>query len=308
MNQLQFRFLPGLAVLAALLLLRLTASYADESASEPAGLPPQATGADIVFSAGRQGGGYWGVAERLRKVAAESGLAIAVRESVGSVENLNRLSDPEDPVNLTLTQSDALKRFLQEHPGLANKIEILESIGLECVFIVASADSGIENDQDLQSEKGYRLGIPSEVSGVAVTFDYMTKLVPGLANTSPVYGDTMEAMRNFGQPDAPDAVMLVHRPKLQSPELQMALDAPERYKLIPVEDRHLADKLPSGEAVYDFLDIPLIRAGLATDRSLPTVCTKGTLIASKRKMTPGTKEQLSKIIDFQWMRIYPTAP
>jgi hypothetical protein len=302
MNQSQSKLFPLLAAIAAFFLLPATASHAEE----PTVAPAAATGADIVFSAGRKGGGYMGVAERLKKVAAESGLVVAIRESAGSVQNLKRLANPEDPVNLILTQSDALKRYLEEHPGVANKIEILESIGLECVFIIASADSGIENDQDLQSEEGHRLAIPGAESGVAVTFDYMTKLVPGLANTKPVYMDTMEAMRGFGKGAKADAVMLVHRPKLQSQALQLALDEPDRFRLIPVEDRHLADELPTGEAVYDFLDVPLIRTGLNVDRSLPTVCTKGKLIASTRKMSPGVKEQLRKVIDFQWMRIYPT--
>lgn len=300
MNRLQSKFLPLLALLAAASLLPATARSTDEPAAAAGG------DAGIVFSAGRKNGGYWGVAERLKAVAAESELQVTVTASVGSVENLDRLADPDGPFNLTLTQADALKRYLQDHPGFANRIEILESIGLECVFIVAPAQSDIENDQDLQDDKGYRLAIPDRDSGVAVTFDYMTMLVPGLANTQPVYTDTLGAMRRFGNPDAPDAVMLVHRPKVRSAELQFALDKPESFKLIPVEDRHLADTLPTGESVYEFLDVPLIRSGLNADRSIPTICTKGLLVASTRKLAPDVKERLKKIIDFQWMRIYPT--
>jgi hypothetical protein len=290
------------------LLAMLAAFWLPPQSLRAASEPSAGASADIVFSAGRKGGGYWGVAERFKAVAGESGLGVALRESVGSTENLKRLADAEGPVNLALTQADALNRYLQAHPGMANRIEILESIGLECVFIIASAQSGIENDQDLQSERGYRLAIPGEDSGVAVTFDYMTMLVPALDNTDPVFTDPLEAMEAFGSPGAPDAVMLVHRPKLQSPELQLALDQPEKYRLIPVEDRHLADDLPNGEAVYEFLDVPLIRTGLSVDRSVPTVCTKGMLVAATRKLSAELMARIKKVIDFQWMRIYPIGP
>jgi hypothetical protein len=266
-----------------------------------------AAGADIVFSAGRKDGGYWGVAERMRSVAAEQGLRVQVLPSVGSIENLNRLADPESPVNLTLTQADALKHYLNDNPGFANRIQALESIGLECVFVIASPGSGIETDQDLQDPAGRRLAIPGADSGVAVTFAYMTSLVPGLDNTRPVYTDTLEAMKHFGRPDAVDAVMLVHRPKVRSPELQLALDDPLSYRLIPVEDRHLADTLPSGEEVYEFLDLPLVRTGLAAaDRTHPTICTKGLLLSSPRKLGPGVGDRLRRLIDTDWMRVYRT--
>ena len=295
MNLVQHRLLPLLAA-AALLLASI-----DSSAQEASGT----SDADIVFSAGRKMGGYWDVASRLKAVAAESGLDVTVVSSVGSVENLNRLTDPDSPFNLTLTQADALKKYIQEHPRFANHVEILESIGLECVFIVASEQSGIENDQDLQAEKGYRLAIPGRDSGVAVTFDYMAELVPGLANTQPVYIDTLEAMRSFGGPDAPDAIMLVNRPKVLTTEIQLALNNPEKYRLIPVEDRHLADTLPTGEVVYEFLDVPLILRRGQRDRSVPTICTKGLLVTSAQKISPEVRKRLEKIIDFQWMRIYP---
>jgi len=270
--------------------------------------PNVAPGPEIVISAGRKGGGYWGIAERLQEVAAESGMKVEIRESVGSIENLNRLADANNPVNLTLTQTDALKRYLKQHPDFANRYKIIESIGLECVFIISDAKGDVESDQDLQDPKGHRIAIPGQQSGVAVTFDYMSNLVPGLANTEPVFTDTLEAMKKIraGDPDAVDAIMLVHRPKVRSPEIHLALDKPSIYHLVPVEDRHLLDELPSGESVYEFLDVPLIRGGLATGKSVPTICTKGLLLGAESKLGEAARAELKRIVDFQWMRIYPT--
>jgi hypothetical protein len=289
-------------------LLALIAAAPLTSGAALAAGEEETSGPDIVFSAGRKGGGYWGIAERLQAVGAESGLRVEVQESVGSIQNLERLTDPENPVNLTLTQADALKYYMKQNPDFSNQFKIEESIGLECVFIISSAKGGIETDQDLQDPKGHRIAIPGEQSGVAVTFDYMTNLVPGLGNTKPVYTDTLEAMKQIraGDADGPDAIMLVHRPKVRSPEIHMALDKPSVFRMVPVEDRHLLDELPNGEQVYEFLDVPLIRGGVRSGKSVPTICTKGVLISSLSKLDAAAGAKLKQIIDFQWMRIYPT--
>jgi TRAP-type uncharacterized transport system substrate-binding protein len=263
---------------------------------------------DVVFSAGRKGGGYWGFAERLQAVGAESALEVEVLESEGSIENLERLADPDNAVNLTLSQADALKQYMKQNPDFSSQFKILESIGLECVFIVSSAKGNVKSDQDLQDPRGHRIAIPGEQSGVAVTFTYMTNLVPGLDNTKAVYTDTLEAMKKMraGDSDAVDAIMLVHRPKVRSPEIHLALDKPSIFHLVPVEDRHLLDELPNGETVYEFLDVPLIRGGLRSGKSVPTVCTKGLLLSSRNKLDGAASAKLKRIIDFQWMRVYPT--
>jgi TRAP-type uncharacterized transport system substrate-binding protein len=270
---------------------------------------PKATaGSGIVFSAGRKGGGYWDIAERLQAVGAESALKVEVLQSMGSIENLERLANPENPVNLTLSQADALKQYMKQNPGFSGQFKILESIGLECVLIVSSAKGDIKSDQDLQDPKGHRIAIPGERSGVAVTFDYMTNLVPGLDNTKPVYTDTIEAMKKIraGDSDAVDAIMLVQRPKVRSTEIHLALDRPSVFHLVPVEDRHLLDELPNGETVYEFLDVPLTPGGLRSGKSVPTVCTKGLLLSSRSKLDPASNAKLKQIIDFEWMRVYPT--
>ena len=267
-----------------------------------------APGSEVVFSAGRKGGGYWNIADRFQSVSAESGLKVKILESVGSIENLERLADPNSPVNLTLSQADALMRYVGEHPDFSGRFRILESIGLECVFIIADAKGDLKSDQDLQDPKGHRIAIPGKQSGVAVTFDYMRKLVPGLENTEPVYTDTLEAMKKIraGDSDAVDAVMLVQRPMLRKTEIHLAVSKPSVFHMVPVEDRHLLDKLPNGEEVYEFLDVPLIPGPSLSGKSVPTVCTKGLLLASGSKLDQETGKKLKRIVDFQWMRIYPT--
>lgn len=285
-----------------LLMLLLTTSYpgihADESTEVDSG---------AVISAGREGLGYWGVATRLQTVARESMLPVEVRESVGSTENLQRLADPDSSVSLALTQSDALHAFLDAHPGSLVDIEIFESIGKECVFVIADKGSNIHSDEDLREpNSGNLLAIQSTSSGSAITFDVMRKLDPGFGNTEVVYMDTQAAMDNMGTgtPNTVDAVMLVHRPKVHSTELQRALKNPDRFQLVSFNSSGIRGKLPNGDPIYTPLDVPLIRSGWNTERSLHTICVKGLLVGSRSKLSPKARDKLMRIIDYQWMRIY----
>ena len=261
----------------------------------------------IVISSGQQGRGYWGVATRLNEVAAELGFAVENEESVGSLQNLQRLDDPEDPVSLALTQADALQYYLQDNPGLSDRMEILEYLGQECVFIITGSNSGIGSDRELQQEKDHRIAIFSPDSGVNVTYQYMKLLEPELSNTRVVFMNTEEAMDSLTGAESPvDSVMLVHRPKDRSPEIQLALDRPNDYRFVAVEDGDLNDKLPNGEAVYTPLDIVLLRVDGEARVSVKTICTKGMLVASKVKLSADQRKQLDQVIDYHWMRVYVT--
>ncbi|MEZ5582177.1 MAG: hypothetical protein R3F37_04765 [Candidatus Competibacteraceae bacterium] len=80
-------------------------------------LSAAAQAADLVISTGKSGGGYNAIGERLKTVMAEQGVSVDVLTSVGSVENLNRLNDPANPVSVGLTQADALKYYLGKNPS-----------------------------------------------------------------------------------------------------------------------------------------------------------------------------------------------
>ena len=281
-----------------LITLSLPLAHATETSDTESG---------IVISAGREGLGYWGIATRLQAVALESSLPVEVLESVGATENLKRLADPDSPVSLALTQSDALQRYLDLHPGFQADLEIFESIGKECVFIITDKNSGLRSEDDLRaSDAGHRLAIQSADSGSAVTFELMRKLDPDLENTEVVYMDTSAAMDQLGtnSADAVDAVMLVHRPKVHSPELRRALTNPERYRLVSFNYPNLGGKLPNGDPVYVSLDVPLIRNGWKTERSVRTLCMEGLLVGSRSKLSPSDRAKLERILELQWMRIY----
>ncbi len=261
----------------------------------------------ITISAGLEGRGYWGVATRLQQVAEEQGFKVEVMESVGSLQNLQRLRDPDSPVSLALAQADALQHHLSSSPNPINSIEPLEYIGLECVFIIAGAGSDIRTIDDLKQDAGHRIAIVSPESGVAVTFQYMSALDPKLRNTQPVYMDTEKATHELAADDTPvDAVMLVQRPKVLSPELKLALEHPDKYRFVAIKNGKLDQRLPNGEAVYQPIDVVLLRSGGMAKVSVETICTKGFLVANKQKLSTDQMAKLKQLIDYHWMRVYST--
>lgn len=258
---------------------------------------------DIVVSSGAEGGGYWSAAARLQEVAAGMDLQLVNKTSSGSLENLEKLLDGSSSVNVAFAQADALRHYFDRRPGEKRKLDILESIGQECVFIVTGANSNIRNGEDLQKARETRLGIASANSGVAVTFGYLVSQLPGLADTKVVYGDTRSAMEQLGRPDAGvDAVMVVHRPRELSPEVDMALSHPDRFHFIELDDEGLDMELANGRKVYRSMNLAMPDA----DESVKTICVEGLLIANKQKLKPRHHIKLTELVNYHWMRVYAT--
>jgi TRAP-type uncharacterized transport system substrate-binding protein len=262
---------------------------------------PQEAGSTIVVSSGLHGGGYWSAANRLQGVAAELGLKVEVLESRGSLQNLLRLDDTDSPVSVTFTQADALQYYLEKQSGLARQGEILEDIGQECVYVMSARGSGIRSVLDLAQK---RIAIGSASSGVAVTFEYMATLAPELAETRVVYTDTQQALEQLGAASSvADAVMVVHRPKEHSAELDRVLAQPQTYQLVEiVDERFGGKKLSNGNPVYNSLELALPGAG--SRGGLKTICTKGLLVSNKHKLAREQRYKLDEVLNYHWMRVY----
>ena len=260
----------------------------------------QAADPPIVISTGKSGGGYNTIGERLKNVLAEQDQPAQVLTSAGSIENLTRLDDPQTPVSVGLTQADALKYYLKDHPGFADQFINLGEIGKECVFIVTGKDSDIRSDSDLQQKGKNRLiAVQSPKSGVAVTWEYMTLLEPAFKNTAPAFVDGAEALlqiKSGGKASQIQAAMVVQKPMAKSTEMQVVLDNPKDFRLVPVKDWDLNDKLPDGSAVYTFENVTVAEKKWGFDTTVDTICTRGLMLANKNKLTADQRTRLSKVM------------
>ena len=265
----------------------------------------------IVISTGKSGGGYYTVGDRLKSVLAEQDQTAEVRTSAGSLETLTQLDDPQSPVSVGLTQADALKRYLKDHPAFADKFIALGEIGKECVFIVTGKDSDIHTDSDLQKSQGKLIAVQSANSGVAVTWEYMTILEPGFKNTAPAFVDGAEALlqiKSGGKTSQIQAAMVVQKPMAKSTEMRVVLENPKDFRLVPVKDWDLNDKLPDGSAVYTFENVTVAEKKWGFDTSVDTICTRGLMLANKNKLSADQRTRLSKVMLLAASRVVGDAP
>lgn len=260
--------------------------------------------ADIVISSGLEGGGYWNAGSRLQAVAGGMGLTVENHASTGSLINLKKLMDKNSQVGLAFAQADALQYFLDSNPDAAQTIETLENIGHECVFIISGDDSDIRTDKDMQKSKRLHLGIKSPNSGIRVTFDYMASLVPELRDISVLYGNAVEMMTDFAHPltNVEKAVMIVHAPGAHSPEIDMVIANPDKYRFVEVSDKRLTRKTSGGEAVYRSLKVA--PSAVADADPVQTICVQGLLLANKTKMSAQQSNKLTDLISNHWAQVY----
>ncbi len=253
----------------------------------------------IVVSAGREGGYYHTIANRLRNaLSSEQGVRAEVRYSPGSLENLARLDDPSSPVNVALTQADALRRYLDEHPGFDGEFNVLADIGTECAFIVAPVGGPVKTAADLKAEAGLAISVGDVLSGGAVTWDYMGRLEPAFRNTRVAHSEIMAALleiRGGGEFSDVKSVLVVQRPRLSS-VLEVVLDNLDVYRLVPIRAGDLGNAtLPSGSPIYTF---ETVRVGVGRDHSasVETLCTHGLLLATPAKLSEERFGQLADVI------------
>jgi len=287
-------------VLSSLLGFGSSLAAAEDSAETSA--PPSVH--PLVIMSGVEGGGYWNAGTRLQEVAAEHmHMEVDNLPSSGSMENLEQLINPDSPVNLVFAQADAAQLYLNAHPADLIKVDLLENIGQECVFIVTGKDSPLHTDKDIFAGGTLRLGITGPQSGMAATLDYMRSQIPELDHVRVKYGDTYTAMEQMNSKDSPvDAIMMVHRPRELSPEIENALANPDSYRFVELSDERFTQVQWNGRKIYRAMRLALPGA----DQPVKTVCVLGLLLANKQKLSIAQRNQLGDLVNYHWMQVYAT--
>jgi TRAP-type uncharacterized transport system substrate-binding protein len=283
----------------ALLGLLTMLSWGDESVA-----PSKSQ--DMVISSGTKGGGYWSAASRLQAVVEGKGGRMENLPSAGSLANLESLADPDSEVNLAFAQADALEYFLYEKSEARAQVSVMEYLGQECVFIVTTANSNLHTDRDLQKDNGYRLGIASHTSGVAVTFNNMTRRVPELSNVEVVYGEKA-SIEQLRAPNASvDALMVVHRPKEHSEVVDLVLGDPERYRFLKISDDGLTEKSVDGQEVYRAMKLAIPGKDDRPPSIVNTICVKGLFLVNQEKLNYTQQNVLNEVVNSHWGAVFAT--
>jgi hypothetical protein len=259
-----------------------------------------ASGSELVISTGKQGGSYHGIGLRLASaLSLEHQKHLEVITSAGSLENLDRLDDPDSPVSVGLTQTDALDQYLETHPDFAGEFIVLGDVGRECVFIVARRDGTIRRSVDL-ADAGGRISVGDPNSGAAVTYESMIRLEPRLRSAPPLFVDIMEALLQIkvgGKHASLDAAMFVQRPLRRSPAMQTVLDGPATYRFVAITEQDMSNtQLPDGSSVYTFEKVTVGGKSRRQPSTVETLCTRGLLLGATRKLSSDQRGLLSEVM------------
>ena len=288
------RYLQKIALLCLLTPLSLSSLAQSEQ-----GTPGEA----IVISSGLEGGGYWLTGNRLEAAGTHAGLNIENRSSTGSLSNLKALMDLDNPVNIAFAQADALQFYLQDRSGEAASIETIRRMGKECVFIISGSKSGVKDLADIENAKRFHLGIKSPNSGIRVTFDHMTTLVPQLKHVTVRYGDSVEMINDWVHhlSDIKRAVMVVHAPDAHSEEIDMVIANPDKYRFVKIKDTRLTQSSESGQSAY--IAESVAPSAVSGASRVPTICVEELLVGNKDKLSDALQNKISSLSDEQWRAI-----
>jgi len=110
----------------------------------------------IHMAAGSSDGAYYRYAQQYRAILARSDIDLVVLETAGSVDNLNRLLDADDPVELALVQGGIANAEQKE------QLSGLGSLFYEPLWLLAPAGTP---PRPLNTLAGARIGIGAEDSG-----------------------------------------------------------------------------------------------------------------------------------------------
>ena len=226
-----------------------------------------------VISSGIAGGTYQSIyGANLAQVLKAKGHDVKLLESKGSLENLQRLGSGE--AQLGFAQLDAYAQYLKAG---GKPLEIVVSLGKECGFLVVRKDGKVTSEKDLRRGKDATIAIGDEGSGSAITWQFMTTLVPEYQNAKIIYQGGTRAINQIGTPGGPDAFLFVTAPGNLEHKLIQAVDANKALKFVDMDKGGLDAKLPNGKPIYEFDKAPVCSGMFC---NIDTICTASYLFAS----------------------------
>jgi TRAP transporter TAXI family solute receptor len=185
-----------------ILLVSAAAIYLAVRLIQPA--PPNT----LTMSAGTKGSSFWNNAQQYKKILARNGITLNVLESQGSLDNLQKLEDPNSKVDVGFVQGGmaaAAAGVPGAAPATADKHEDLVSLGSVAYVPLAVFYRGPVLTR-LSELKGKRLAISTEGSGtraLALAVLKANGIEPGgSTELLPLAGDEAAAALSNGGIDA----------------------------------------------------------------------------------------------------------
>ncbi len=215
-----------LAIVLCSLLLAILASWLLSRYLSPA--PPKT----LIFTAGASDGAYYKYALRYKALLAQDGITLDVRESAGSVENLQRLKDTKSDVLAGFVQGGlgTISQGIEPHADNYDALQNLANVSYEPVWIFTRK----ANIRNLEQLKGLRIAIGADGSGTrkvaldmlqaaGLEFDHAQWLPMGSAAATKALAEkSIDAAFVVAAPEAASVQKLLHMPDLEIVDLTHA--------------------------------------------------------------------------------------
>ncbi|UNY40351.1 putative TRAP transporter solute receptor [Pseudaeromonas phage vB_PpeM_ KLEP7] len=246
---------------------------------------------DVVITSGKAGGTYNGVfGVNLAGAMSEFGYRPQLQPSKGSIDNLNRVASNQSQIGFV--QADALMYWTQSHANDAQNIEIIGELGQECIFAAVAKNSKIDNEDDIGKDTKIAVGNPN--SGSYASWQYLRSLNKSYAEakTFAEDGNTTLAKVVTGQIDMFVWVAAKDKPN-KNLGIVMAKDS--QFKMIPLDDWNLNDKLPNGNSVYSFEE-SVVKEGTFSDDKVKSPCTTVLVVVNKSEENAQIADDVAGIL------------
>jgi TRAP-type uncharacterized transport system substrate-binding protein len=209
----------------------------------------------LTLCTGRREGNYHRKGKVLQRRLAPLGLAIALMQTAGSTENLQRIDD--GTCDAALVQHDAyfLHFYAVTRDSKRRRVQRPKYLFDEYVHMVCNRNSGVRRMSDLLEDPGrHRLLVGEPRSGSALTWEVF-KLLDAAYTAVPADTKGGDAALNILTNDESPAC-LFYVASLDTPFMRRIDGMAEVLRLVKIDDPDVNDARIGGERVYQFDRFP----------------------------------------------------
>ncbi len=204
-----------------------------------------------------------------------------VAESAGAGENY--LNVCQNPRNVGMGQADVLPGLAAANPDCAEKVQVVNTIGAECIFGVTNVADLINIDQVSDISFNLTIAVPPTGSGARLTWQNLVGLVPNLVDATIIDAKNAADAVDLVKKGEADMAMFVSFPDPENATFAAANEA-ELTFVDMSNEAILQQTLPDGSFTYDALEVTVANTGLKFWKganAVNTACTKTVLFTGK---------------------------
>lgn len=242
---------------------------------------------DLVMTTGSPGGSYVNIGKITKGLATQYKLDIELSESMGSIENIERVAEGEAAIGLA--QADVYKEYLNANSP--SNLKIMTYLKEECLFLVGRKGGKVDGPGSLQ-QKGVKVDVGDMAGGTSGSWSYIERLEDKYKRVQKFYDGHPFALMQVISGDV-DASVFVTAPGYLNHESFKIINSNPDLVWLDFNDWDLNDEL-DGKPVYTFRDV-VVEKGTFFDTKVEIPCTKLLVFFNTDLVEGKDKNNLAKL-------------